>query len=262
MQSVSDLDLALRAADAADAVSMRYFRGSFSTERKADGSVVTNADRECERAVLSVVRAEHPADAFLGEETGTIGHAARRWIVDGIDGTTDFAAGSSQWGTLVALEIDARITLGVAAVPALGQRWCASDGTGAWHHSSDGTRTRLSVSSRAAIEGSSSSILPLRDSLQGRRASAADHLALACHLVHAWNHPALLVASGELDCAVSFGGGPWDHAAMVALVREAGGAFSDLAGGNRLDTSTAIFSNGLLHESLLDHLRPFADLAG
>ncbi|MEV6492151.1 inositol monophosphatase family protein, partial [Actinoplanes sp. NPDC051633] len=126
--------MALRATLAGAAEGMRWFADlpRLRREQKADGTVVTAADRAVEHAVRGVLTADRPGDAVLGEEGGQTGSADRRWIIDPIDGTALFVTGDDRWLVLVALESDGEIVAGVAAVPAQDRIWWASRGEGAW----------------------------------------------------------------------------------------------------------------------------------
>src|SRR5690606_5571335 len=110
-----DLALALRLADAADAISGPAFTGEpLAHEIKPDGSPVSETDLAVERRIAEIVAAERPADGMLGEEVGESGPRGRRWIVDGIDGTVLFVAGRPGWATEIALEVDGEPVVGVA----------------------------------------------------------------------------------------------------------------------------------------------------
>ena len=155
MRTVSDdLQVARRAALAGAAVGMRWFAdlARLRREVKADGSVVTEADRAVEAEIRTVLSAERPDDAVLGEEGGQAGDAARRWIVDPIDGTALFVAGDDRWLVLVALESDGEIVAGVAVIPAQRRVFWAELGGGAWEAPLDalGSARRLGVGPAAA----------------------------------------------------------------------------------------------------------------
>src|SRR5207237_1603385 len=129
----ADLALALRLAGLADDVSMSMFTGApVRYDTKVDGTPVTVADAAVEAIIRETVGVERPGDVVLGEETGGWWAGPRRWIVDGIDGTANFARGSTAWGTLIALEEQGTITVGVASNPARGSRWWGARGLGAW----------------------------------------------------------------------------------------------------------------------------------
>ena len=126
----SDLALSHRLADAAAQVSLSYFRRELRRWSKTDGSLATEADVAVEDELRARLRAERPGDAVLGEEHGQTGAGSRRWIIDGIDGTVDFAAGEADWGTLIALEVDGRVVVGVCDQPAHNRRYWAMRGSG------------------------------------------------------------------------------------------------------------------------------------
>src|SRR5262245_39761427 len=127
----SDLALALRMADVADAISLPRFRSGLAIETKPDLTPVTEADREVEAELRRILDDERPDDAVLGEEGGAAGVGSRRWILDPIDGTRNYARGIPVWATLIALELDGIVTVGVVSAPALRSRWWAKRGGGA-----------------------------------------------------------------------------------------------------------------------------------
>jgi histidinol-phosphatase len=232
----SDLDLALRLADAADEVSMSHFTGEpVATEAKADGSPVTLADPAVERRVAELVAAERPGDVVLGEEVGTIppangtGGPTRRWIVDGIDGTVLFADGAAEWATQIALEVDGEVVVGVSTSPAVGARWWASHGAGAWRARIGGTAAPVRLAVSAATTDARVTVIPPRGALTGALRALADRLAVAADYVDPTIHGALLVAEGAIEACLQPAGGPWDFAALALVVEEAGGRFGTLA---------------------------------
>src|SRR3954452_11476047 len=145
--SSPDLTLALSLADAADAISLGRFGASdLLVETKPDRTPVTEADRAVETAIQERLAHERPEDGILGEEHGTVdGDGGRRWIVDPIDGTRNYSRGIPVWATLIALEEDGRLRLGVVSAPALGRRWWAERGSGAFV---DGEQMHVSRVSR------------------------------------------------------------------------------------------------------------------
>jgi histidinol-phosphatase len=253
-----DLALAVALADLADRETMRRWSpdGVASTS-KADGSPVTAADVAAEEAVLEAVRAAHPDDGFLGEEVGErVGTTGRRWIVDGIDGTRFFAAGRSTWGTLIALEDRGVVVLGVASSPAQDRRWWARRGDGAFTGSCSTTvgARRLRVAARRDLRPDLVVCLPSHARLSPQRQQIVSDLAPGAPHDRPWSHQ-LRVADGEVDLCVWFAGDVWDHAAPSVIVEEAGGRFTDHSGGRRLDTRTAVYSNGARHDEVVEALR-------
>jgi histidinol-phosphatase len=249
-----ELAFALRLADVADGISLqRHAARHFKVRLKDDGSPVTEVDVEVEETLLECVQRDCPDDAFLGEEVGDSGAAGipRRWIVDGIDGTASFATGGNSWATLIALQEAGEIVVGVTTSPALERRWWAARGAGAWsarRTDPPSAPRALRVSETGEGESVEVSVMPPPGSLDGWRDAAVRAVAGRFQSPSTQGHGPLLVAAGRAAASVHLWGGPWDHAAFVVLVEEAGGRFSDLWGGRRIDTGTAVFSNGVAHE--------------
>lgn len=241
-----DLALALSLADAADAISLGRFRaGDLQVETKPDLTPVTEADRAVETMIRERLAIERRDDGLLGEEFGSLGGGSRRWIVDPIDGTRNYSRGIPVWATLIALEEDGELRLGVVSAPALHRRWHAERGGGAWANDD-----RVRVSAVRQIEDAVLSF-----------ALEQPIPALAGYAWHArgygdfWAH--MLVAEGAVDAAVdAVGVKVWDLAAIQPIVEEAGGRFTDAAGVARADGGTAISSNGHLHDELLRAVTP------
>ena len=241
-----DLALALSLADAADAISLGRFRaGDLQVETKPDLTPVTEADRAVETMIRERLAIERRDDGLLGEEFGALGGGSRRWIVDPIDGTRNYSRGIPVWATLIALEEDGELRLGVVSAPALHRRWHAERGGGAWVNDD-----RVRVSAVRQIEDAVLSF-----------ALEQPIPALAGYAWHArgygdfWAH--MLVAEGAVDAAVdAVGVKVWDLAAIQPIVEEAGGRFTDAAGVARADGGTAISSNGHLHDELLRAVTP------
>src|SRR3954447_296901 len=240
--SSPDLTLALSLADAADAISLDRFGASdLLVETKPDRTPVTEADRAVETAIRERLELERPEDGILGEEHGTVdGGGRRRWIVDPIDGTRNYSRGIPVWATLIALEEDGVLRLGVVSAPALGRRWWAERGSGAYVN---GEPIRVSAVSRiedAVLSYALEQPLPAISEQCWHLRGYGDF----------WAH--MLVAEGGVDGAVdAVGVKLWDLAAIQPVVEEAGGRFSDADGVARADGGTAISSNGLLHDALL-----------
>ena len=253
----SDLDLAFHLVDLADAETARRWNSRGQSSRmKGDGTPVTEADIAAEEAMARALRRARPADGFLGEEVGEHpGRDGRRWIADGIDGTRFFAAGRETWGTLLALEIDGRVVLGVSSSPIQGRRWWATRGLGAFTARTDGSNaTQMRVSARTVASPDRVACLPSMDALSPGRQEGLEQLAGGRPVDHAWSHQNR-VAGGEVDLCIWYAGDIWDHAAPSIIVEEAGGRFTDHCGGSRLDTRTAVYSNGIGHEQVLEVLR-------
>lgn len=209
---------------------------------------MTEADRAVERELRTRIAAARPGDAVVGEEYGSEGDGARRWIVDPIDGTKNFVRGVPVWATLVALEEHGVLNLGVVSAPALGRRWWAARGEGAFANGE-----RIGVSRIPELGDAHLAY----DDVPGFEARGLGErfLALARRCWRSrgfgdfWSH--VLVAEGAVDVAVEPEVSVWDLAALQVIVEEAGGRFTDLSGVPRPDGGSAVSTNGLLHDAVL-----------
>jgi len=242
----ADLRYALALADAADALTLPRFRATdLRVETKPDLTPVTDADRAVERMMRERIARDRPGEGVLGEEEGDDGGSIR-WIVDPIDGTKNFSRGIPVWASLIALEREGCVVCGVASAPALGLRWWAARGEGAFR---DGER--IAVSRIASLEEATVSFS--RSGLDDPKL-----LDLARRAWHAqpfsdfWAH--LLVAEGAVEISVEHSMSTWDNAALQVIVEEAGGRFSDLRGEARIDGGSGVSTNGLLHDLVLEEL--------
>jgi histidinol-phosphatase len=255
----AELALALDLADLADAIALPLYRSaSLEVRHKADRSHVTQADTGVEAAIrarLAVVRPDH---AVLGEEEGLLGSSDSpwRWVVDPIDGTANYVKGVPIWATLIALQHRGAGVVGVVSAPALGRRWWASQGGGAF---ADGEAIHVSGVDR--LEDAHLSYSDVGSFVEeGSPALGAALVALSRRVWRArglgdfWQH--LLVAEGAFDVACEPIVSLWDLAAIDVIVREAGGTFTNLAGRPGPDGGSALSSNGLLHAAALDALTP------
>ena len=231
----ADLAYALELADAADALTLPRFRASdLHVETKPDLTPVTDADRATERLLRERIAGDRPGEGVLGEEEGDDG-GPTRWIIDPIDGTRNFSRGIPVWATLIALERDGRIVCGVASAPALGRRWWAARGAGAFANGSP-----IGVSSVSTLAGASVSCTYGRD--LARLEPLVWH---ARGLGDFWQH--MLVAEGALDAGVDAKLALWDYAALEPIVLEAGGRLAEVKG-------QFVSMNGLLHDELVSAL--------
>lgn len=258
--SNQDLELALTLADAADQITLTRFRArDLRVARKPDRTPVTDADLAVEDRIRELVGQARPDDNVVGEERGGEVGAGRSWMIDPIDGTKNFLRGVPAWGTLIALLQDGRPVVGVASAPALGRRWWAAQGLGAW--TSDTTRPepwRISVSQVTDLADAYLSTTDLGSWVEFHSREAYLALTDACWETRAfgdfWQH--CLVAEGALDLAAEPVVNAWDLAALLPIVVEAGGRFTDLTGAARHDGGTVLSSNGALHDAALAFLRP------
>ncbi len=239
------LDDAVAIATEAGALTTRWFRAAdLAVERKPDGTPVTAADRAAEALVRERVAGAYPDDGVLGEEeVERVGTSGRRWIVDPIDGTKAFARGVPLYTTLLAVEDEHGVAAGVIVVPALGEAVWAGRGLGCFH---DGAPCRVSTVSALAdayLTTSSYSHWPEAALLGVRRSGMA---------MRTWGdgYAYLLVATGRMEAMVDHAVSPYDVAAMPVVLAEAGGRFTDLAGGDGYAGGSGLATNGVLHEEV------------
>lgn len=255
-----DLALALAAAAAADLVSLNRFQAQdLVVSTKPDRTPVTDADSAVESIIRSMITASRPGDSVFGEEMGsdsaTSGaQTGRQWIIDPIDGTAGFLRGLPIWATLIALAIDGEPVVGVVSAPALGQRWFGARGLGA-HTLRRGNATpqALRVSAVARVADATISYNSLPGWIDDGRGDQVVALATAAWRARAlgdfWSY--MLVAEGSLDVAGEADLAPYDMAALVPIIQEAGGRFTSLDGDEGVWSGTALATNALLHTEVL-----------
>ncbi len=264
MIEADDVAFVHQLADAADAVSREHFRSeALRTTTKVDGTPVSVVDEAVERAILALIRA-NADDAVLGEEVGpNPGSSNRRWILDGIDGTHNYADGRPGWGTIIALEVDGTVELGMVSAPLWGHRYWAVRGGGAFTapYGADGSfdvaaaAQPMHCGTQSSLDRASTIVIPWEGALLGWRNSVP-------RLFHLPELPrsqcfaldAVAVAEGRLDASIIVLGGIWDFAATSLIVREAGGVFRDAWGGERLDTNSGVYTNARLVDAVLARL--------
>jgi histidinol-phosphatase len=249
-----DLSLALALAGDADLISLDRFTAlDLVVTTKPDRTPVTDADQAVERSIRAGILAARPHDSILGEEYGTEGDSSRQWIIDPIDGTANFLRGLPIWGTLIALAIDGVPVVSVVSSPALGKRWHAARGHGAFAHVRGEEPKRIHVSAVERLGDASISY----NSIQGwDGAGYLDELVELSRSV--WRARAvgdmwayMLLAEGSLDLVGEFDLQPYDMAALIPIVEEAGGRFSSVTGEPGPWHGNALATNGALHEDAL-----------
>lgn len=256
-----DLEFALELADLADRISAARFRASdLVVSTKPDMTPVTEADQAVEQAILERLEAARPDDAVMGEEYGErdgraagAGSAARRWIIDPIDATKNYVRGVPVYATLLALEHAGEIEVGVVSAPALGMRWWAARGEGAFLNGAP-----IRVSAVAGLPDAHLASDGYTEWEEQGRGDRFAELARACWRSRGfgdfWGH--MLVAEGAVDVCVEPVVAAWDVAPILVIVEEAGGRFTDLAGQRRIDGGSVVTTNGLLHDTVLATLQP------
>ena len=260
-----DLALALSIADEVDALTIAGSLGDFAVEMKPDDTPVTAIDRAAEHLIRERLGAARPADAIVGVEDGTTagsgeGTAARRWVVDPIDGTKNFVRGVPAWATLIALLDGHDPVVGVVSAPALGRRWYASRGTGAWGvtrvHGFPTEPRRLAVSQVTSLADASVSFSSLGGWEQRGMLDDFLHVTRTAWRMRAfgdfWSY--MMVAEGLVDVACEPELALHDMAALVPIVTEAGGRFTSLAGTDGPFGGDALATNFLLHADMLERL--------
>lgn len=257
-----DLALALLMADHADAISRDRFRaGDLHVTTKPDRTPVTDADRAVERAIRDELERSRPGDAVYGEEYGMAGASSRQWIIDPIDGTANFMRGVPVWATLIALAIDGVPVVGVVSSPALGRRWWGATGRGAFttdalDDGAGGPRT-IRVSGIAELADASLSYNSFKGWDEEGRLDELTTLTRAVWRTRAygemWSY--MMVAEGQLEIATEFDLQPYDMAALVPIIEEAGGRFTSASGEVGPWGGSALATNGLLHDDVLAIIR-------
>lgn len=252
-----DLRFAHVLADDADSQTTSRFRADdLRIEGKADGSPVTDADKATEEAIRRTLSRARPRDSIVGEEFGTEGYSSRRWVIDPIDGTRNFMRGVPVWATLIGLMVDDEVVAGVVSAPALGRRWWAARGTGAWTGRSLSSATRCRVSEVSSIEEASLSYSDLSGWEERGMLPAFLDVIQACQRTRAygdfWSY--MLLADGAVDIATEPQLALHDMAALVVVVEEAGGRFTDLRGKPGPLGGDALATNGRLHDDVLERL--------
>ena len=248
-----DLRLALELADAADVITLKHFQSTtLAVRAKIDMSPVSEADEAVERAIRERLASERPDDGIVGEEFGTTGSSARKWVLDPIDATANYVRGIPVYGTLIALVENDTPLAGVISSPAMSRRWWASRGDGAFCNG-----RAMHVSRIDAFENAHIAYPSVKDwekyGLGERFLELMRRCTRARGFGDFWMH--MLVAEGAIEIACEPQVSAWDVAAVQIIVEEAGGRFTDLHGHATFDGGSAVSTNGLLHDGVLESLR-------
>ncbi len=251
----ADLALAVRLADAADEASMaRFDAPDLDVSAKPDATFVTEADLATERAIRDILAVERPDDGILGEEYGSTGDARRQWIIDPIDGTHNYLRGIPMWATLIALAVDGVPQVGVVSQPAIGRRWWAATGLGAWTNAPDGAPRRIHVSTVDDLDRASVSFQSIEQWDAAGRLEALLRLTRAVWRDRGYGDawPYMLLAEGRLELVAEFGVKEYDIASHVPIIAEAGGRLTSYDGDATISARSALATNGILHDAFLD----------
>jgi len=251
------LSLGLELCNEADRLAMRWYRREVPTSRKPDRTFVTEADQAIERLIRERISNLYPDHGFVGEEYGDEeGAAGIRWYIDPIDGTHNFIRGVPLFGTLLAIEADDELQVGVISAPAIGERWYAARGMGAFHIDRDGNRRRIRTSDVGAIEDAQLIFTSRRENLRSGVMPGFDALIDACWRDRGfgdfWGYA--LVAEGAAEAMIEAGMHAWDVAAPLVIIEEAGGRVTDATGARDVWAPTFVGSNGILHDEILARL--------
>lgn len=254
------LGFAQAACDVADEIALGHFRRDLEVMTKPDRTFVTAADQAIERLIRERISVAFPDHGLVGEEYGTEAGGARvRWFIDPIDGTHNFIRGVPLFGTLLALEVDGELQLGVLSAPALRERWYARRGGGAWAVGAAGMEgpraihvSRIASLAEAQLLYGSGHDIEASGRAPGFRALTGE-VWRERGFGDFWGYT--LLAEGAAEAMVEVDLSAWDAAAPLVLIEEAGGRVTDFEGARRIDSRTLLASNGLLHDEVLRRLR-------
>jgi histidinol-phosphatase len=249
-----DLRFAHVLADAADDITTKRFRSlDLRVETKPDLTPVSDADQATEDSLRNILRRSRPRDAVLGEESGQTGSGRRRWVLDPIDATKNYVRGVPVWATLIGLMDGDEVVVGVVTAPALGRRWWAAAGGGAWTGRSLTKASRLQVSQVTKLADASFSFSGIGGWAAAGKLDGFLTLSQSVWRTRGfgdfWSH--MLVAEGAVDISAEPEVSLWDLAALQVIVQEAGGRFTSLAGVATPDGGSVLCSNGHLHDEAL-----------
>ena len=239
------LDFAVEAAREAGGITLEYFQTALTPERKPDRTLVTAADRQAEERLRALIRQAYPDHGILGEEFGEErSRSGWTWIIDPLDGTASFVHGVPLFGVLLGLEMDGEVVLGVANFPSLGELVSAGRGMGcSWN----GRRAAVS-----SVDDLKEALLLYTDGASfephGREA-AFRRLVAATRMHRSWGdcYGHILVATGRAEVMLDPIMNVWDCAALLPILQEAGGTFTDwegrptIRGGNAISTNQRLF---------------------
>ncbi|MDG1817322.1 MAG: inositol monophosphatase family protein [Aquiluna sp.] len=255
---MNDIELLQVLASAADEISLARFRAlDLVVEAKPDRTPVTDADKAVEGKLRELLKLYRPTDEVIGEEMDKTGDSNRSWIIDPIDGTANYLRGVPIWGTLIALRVDGEITTSIISAPALGRRWWAGKGRGAFTKDIDGSVRKITVSKIAKLEDSTLSFNSLE---QWRNQGLLEQLLeLSTNVSRTRAYGDFLsymfVAEGAIEIASEHDLKIHDIAALVPILTEAGGRITDLQRELTDDSSSVIATNSLLQQAVQDALK-------
>jgi histidinol-phosphatase len=258
MQTAQALSLALELADVADGITTSRFRAhDLKVSTKPDLTPVSEADEAVEQAIRERL-APYAGHAVLGEEFGDqlpdgSAEPEFRWIVDPIDGTKNYVRGVPIWATLIGLEVAGSLVAGVVSAPALGMRWWAGRGLGAFRDGEPIHVSSVASLADAHVSFAWDSAERFHTDRIGARMLELSHRCWRTRGIgDFWQH--LLVAEGAFDIAIDPIVSPWDIAALVPIIAEAGGRWSTLDGHTDAAGGSLVCTNGALHDAVVEAL--------
>jgi histidinol-phosphatase len=258
-QLQSRLDLALLTArQAGDLILKHYQSLTLTVDRKRDSSPVTIADRIAEEFIRGEIARSFPDDAILGEEFGEQpGSSGFRWILDPLDGTKSFIHGTPLFGTLIGVEFEGRCVVGVCHFPVLEETAWGATGLGAWWQPAGEEPRPARVSAIAALSQSLFCFTTVQGFAKIGRTDAFDSLIEKAFIARGWGdcYGHILVATGRAEVMVDPMMNPWDAAALVPIIEEAGGTFMDWNGKTTINSGNGISVNAALRETVLQITR-------
>lgn len=243
------LQFALRIVRKTESITLKYYNKKLGHKVKKNLTPVTIADLKCEQYLISKIREEYPSHSLLTEETGKIDNNSEfKWIIDPIDGTKNYMRKYPSWGTLLALEYQSEVILGVISMPSLREIIYAVKGGGCYFNKKKAKVSKVSQLKKSyCIFGSLEHILiqPYRNNFL--------NIINSCYYTRGYGdcHGHSFVINGRAEVMIDPVVAPYDIAAVKICVEEAGGLLTDINGNRTIYSGNAIVSNGVIHEELL-----------
>ena len=254
------LDLANRVALEAQTLILKLYQNEdLSIDLKQDASPVTEADKGAEMLIRNQLAEHFPDDGILGEEFGTKeSQNGFRWILDPIDGTKPFVHGVPLFGTLIGVEFEGRVVIGVARFPALNEVVYAAEGQGTWWQIGNAAPRRVTVSKTQDLSRAVFCFTEPQRFKKIGRPEVLEHLMSTCCMSRGWGdcYGHILVATGRADVMIDPELSAWDAAALVPIVREAGGSWLDWNGEESIYSGHGFSVNEGLKDEILNLLKP------
>jgi histidinol phosphatase-like enzyme (inositol monophosphatase family) len=251
------LDFAVALSHEAGEVARRHFQRDIAVEQKADLSPVTVADREVEQHLRRGIEKSFPTHGILGEEFGHTGpESSFCWMLDPIDGTRTFIRGVPFWGVMIGLVSDGEPVLGVVHFPALGETVYAQRGGGAWWLR-DAERRKARVSGVESLQDSTLVLSDVRGFAEVGRQEALERLRARTAFERTWGdcYGHALVATGRAEVMLDPVLNEWDACALLTILEEAGGRFTDWQGNRIIDGGSGISTSVGLFDELMQVIR-------